>query len=65
MAKETINRAGIYSRYLRNAKTSGVFFLGWFGIVFVLVFIFKAPLNEKERSIFATFIKNFHLGIDL
>jgi hypothetical protein len=46
MAKETINRAGVYSRYLRNAKTSGVFFLGWFGIVFVLVFIFKTPLNE-------------------
>ena len=46
MAKETINRSGIYSRYLRNAKTTGVFFLGWFGIVFVLVFIFKAPLNE-------------------
>jgi hypothetical protein len=46
MAKETINRSGIYSRYLRNAKTTGVFFLGWFGIVFVLVFIFKAPLND-------------------
>ena len=46
MAKETINRVGIYSRYLRNAKTSGVFFLGWFGIVFVLIFIFKAPLND-------------------
>ena len=46
MAKETINRVGIYSRYLRNAKTSSIFFLGWFGIVFVLVFIFKAPLNE-------------------
>ena len=46
MAEEKINRAGIYSRYLRNAKTSGVFFLAWFGIVFVLVLIFKAPLNE-------------------
>ena len=46
MAKETINRSGIYSRYLRNAKTTGVFFLGWFSIVFVLVFIFKAPLND-------------------
>jgi len=46
MAKETINRTGMYSRYLRDAKTSGVFFLGWFVIVFVLVFIFKAPPHE-------------------
>ena len=49
MAKETINRSGIYSRYLRNAKTTGVFFLGWFGIVFVLVFIFKAPLHNPQE----------------
>ena len=46
MAEQQINRSGIYSRYLRNAKTSGVFFIAWFCIVFVIVFIFKAPLNE-------------------
>lgn len=60
MAKETINRSGIYSRYLRNAKTSGVFFLGWFGIVFVLVFIFKSPLNEPLE--FCDTYQEFSIG---
>ena len=62
MAKEPINRAGMYSRYLRDAKTSGVFFLGWFGIVFVLVFIFKAPLKEKEPLEFCDIYQEFSFG---
>jgi len=60
MAKELINRAGMYSRYLRDAKTSGVFFLGWFGIVFVLVFIFKAPINEPLE--FCDIYQEFSFG---
>ena len=60
MAKEPINRAGMYSRYLRDAKTSGVFFLGWFGIVFVLVFIFKAPLKEPLE--FCDIYQEFSFG---
>lgn len=60
MAKETISRSGMYSRYLRNAKTTGVFFLGWFGIVFVLVFIFKAPLNDPLK--FCDTYQEFSIG---
>ena len=60
MAKEPINRAGMYSRYLRDAKTSGVFFVGWFGIVFVLVFIFKAPLKEPLE--FCDIYQEFSFG---
>ncbi len=50
----------MYSRYLRDAKTSGVFFLGWFGIVFVLVFIFKAPLKEPLE--FCDIYQEFSFG---
>ena len=46
MAEQQINRAGVYSSHLRDAKTSGLLFLGWFGIVFILVFIFKAPVDD-------------------
>ena len=46
MAEQQIKRAGIYSSHLRDAKTSGRLFLGWFGIVFILVFIFKAPIDD-------------------
>ena len=63
MAKEPINRAGMYSRYLRDAKTSGVFFLVG-SVLFVSWFLYSRRLL-KNRSNFATFIKNFHLGIDL
>jgi hypothetical protein len=60
MAKEKINRAGIYSSYLRNAMASGVFFLCWFCFVFVLVFIFKTPLNEPFQ--FCSTYQEFSFG---
>ena len=52
MAEQQINRTGIYSSYLRDAKNSGVFFLFLFSFVFVLVFIFKAPINVDHQAAF-------------
>jgi hypothetical protein len=60
MAEQQINRAGIYSSHLRDAKTSGLLFLGWFGIVFILVFIFKAPVDDPLA--FCGSYQTFSLG---
>ena len=60
MAEQQINRAGIYSSHLRDAKTSGLLFLGWFGIVFILVFIFKAPSVGAEE--FCASYQTFSFG---
>ena len=60
MAEQQINRAGVYSSHLRDAKTSGLLFLGWFGIVFILVLFFKAPDDDPLE--FCGSYQTFSLG---